>query len=172
GLFPEGIQADVAPDRLRRFFSRTEGGFRINKTIREMCIFARQNVATDPPFSNLDLVSCRNVLIYLGPSLQRKVMPLFHYSLKPTGFLLLGASETIGGYADLFALVDKRAKIYARKATDTRPAVSFGHAPVLEARAESSGEAQARVTEVAAAVSDVQKQADRIVLAHHSPSGV
>jgi two-component system CheB/CheR fusion protein len=172
GLFPDGIQADVSPDRLRRFFMKVEGGYRINKTVREMCIFARQNVATDPPFSNLDLISCRNVLIYLGPLLQRKVMPLFHYALKPEGYLLLGASETIGGFADLFALIDKKAKFYEKKTTHVRPAISFGHAPRLDAPLDLPGTTPIPATEVGPSLTDVQKQGDRIVLTHHSPAGV
>ena len=75
----------------------------------------------DPPFSNLDLISCRNVLIYLGPTLQRKVMPVFHYALRPAGLLMLGASETIGAFPELFSLLDKKAKIYAKKACTSAP---------------------------------------------------
>jgi two-component system CheB/CheR fusion protein len=170
GFYPDGIQADVAAERLRRFFLKTEGGYRINKAVREMCIFARQNVVTDPPFSNLDLVSCRNVLIYLGSTLQRKVMPLFHYALKPTGYLLLGASETIGGSADLFALVEKQAKLYTKKATHSRPAIAFGHPPLevaIPAPAAATGAA-----DLAPSIADIQKHADRIVLSQHSPAGV
>jgi two-component system CheB/CheR fusion protein len=176
GLFPDGIQADVSPNRLRRFFLKTEGGYRINKAVREMCIFARQNVVTDPPFSNLDLISCRNVLIYLGPVLQRKVMPLFHYALKPDGYLLLGVSETIGGFADLFALIDKKAKFYAKKTTRVRPAVTLGHAPVLKPNpalaAATAAAATAATADLGPTLADVQKQGDRIVLTHHSPAGV
>ena len=86
-----------------------------------MCTFARQNVCQDPPFSRIDLVTCRNVLIYLGPQLQRKCIPVFHYALNPDGYLMLGTSESVGGYADLFALVDKKHKIYVKKATALRP---------------------------------------------------
>ncbi len=171
GLFPDGIQADVSPERLRRFFMKTEGGYRINKAVREMCIFARQNVVTDPPFSNLDLISCRNVLIYLGPALQRKVMPLFHHALKPEGLLLLGASETIGAYAELFVLVDKKAKFYSKKAAHIRAPVSFGHALMPELHAAPAA-ALAGAAEVGPSLADVQKQADRIVLTHYSPAGV
>jgi len=140
--------------------------------VREMCIFARQNVVTDPPFSNLDLISCRNVLIYLGPALQRKVMPLFHYALKPHGYLLLGASETIGGFADLFSLLDKKAKFYVKKATHTRPVVTFGNAPLQEPHAEPVAAPVLGVTKVSPTLAEVQKQGDRIVLTHHSPAGV
>src|SRR2546427_12964905 len=90
---PESIVADVSPERLRRFFAKVEVGYRINKTIRDMCVFARQNFLQDPPFSRIDVISCRNVLIYLGPVLQKRIMPIFHYALKPRGFLMLGGAE-------------------------------------------------------------------------------
>ena len=104
-----------------------DDGYQISRSIRDMCVFAKQNVTKDPLFSKLDLISCRNVLIYLGSVLQKKVMPIFHYALKPTGFLMLGTSETIGGYSDLFTLMDKKNKIYAKKATITRPNLNFFH---------------------------------------------
>ena len=93
GIFSMSAVDDVSPERLRRYFQRNDGGYQIAKFIRDMCVFAKQNVASDPPFSKLDLISCRNLLIYFGPALQRKVLPVFHYSLRQGGFLLLGASE-------------------------------------------------------------------------------
>jgi two-component system, chemotaxis family, CheB/CheR fusion protein len=95
GLYSKSLAQDVSPERLRRFFVEEEGGYRIVKPLREMVVFAGQNLITDPPFSRMDLISCRNLLIYLEPSLQKKVLPAFHYALKPEGFLLLGASEPI-----------------------------------------------------------------------------
>lgn len=171
GIYPDSIQNDVSPERLRRFFLKSEsGGYRINKNVREMCIFARQNVVSDPPFSNLDLISCRNVLIYLGQPLQRKVVPLFHYSLKPTGSLLLGSSETIGSFAELFTLVDKSGKIYDRRETRARPAVAFGQ-PALTPQVPERP-APRPAAEPAANIGDVQKHADRMILMQHSPAGV
>ena len=90
-----------------------------------MCIFAKQNVTSDPPFSKIDLISCRNLLIYLDPHLQTKVMPIFHYALKPTGFLMLGNSESVGTHLDLFSVVDKRTKIYTKKSEGQATRVSF-----------------------------------------------
>ncbi len=116
GHYPPGIAADVSPQRLRRFFTEEEGGYQVVKSLRAMVVFARQNLIADPPFSRLDLISCRNLLIYLDASMQRKVMPTFHYALKPGGFLFLGASESTGTADDLFEPVDKRHKIYTRKA--------------------------------------------------------
>jgi two-component system CheB/CheR fusion protein len=169
GIYPEAIQEDISAERMRRFFTRIEGGFRINKSVREICIFARQNVVADPPFSNLDLISCRNVLIYLGQPLQRKIFPLFHYALRPSGLLLLGASETIGRFADLFSLVDKKIKLYLKKGTHTRPTVTFG--PPF-AVMEFDKRPELKSDELAVHVGDVQKQADRILLTHFSPAGV
>jgi two-component system, chemotaxis family, CheB/CheR fusion protein len=119
GLYAKNLAEDISPERLRRFFTEEEGGYRIVKSLRDMVVFARQNLITDPPFSQSDLISCRNLLIYLEPSLQQKALPMFHYALRPEGFLLLGASESIGTFTDLFQPVDKKHKIYARKAGAT-----------------------------------------------------
>lgn len=115
GFYAKSLADDVSPQRLRRFFVEEDGGYRINKALRAMVVFARQNVIADPPFSRLDLISCRNLLIYLEPSLQQKALPTFHYALKPGGFLLLGASESVGRFTDLFETVDKKHKIYSKK---------------------------------------------------------
>jgi two-component system CheB/CheR fusion protein len=166
GFYPASIAADVSADRLRRFFTKTESGYRISKAIRELCVFARQNLVLDPPFSNLDLISCRNVLIYFGPELQRKVFPVFHYALQANGFLLLGAAETTGAHADLFALVDSRARIYAKKNAPSRPAITFG--PRLPAQQTTA----VPTVKSAPDIPEIQKQADRVALAHYSPPGV
>ena len=132
GLYAKSLAQDVSPERLRQFFVEEEGGYRIVKSLREMVVFARQNFISDPPFSRMDLVSCRNLLIYLEPSLQQKLLPTFHYALKPDGFLFLGASESIGGFTELFEPVDKKNKIYSKKAAPT-PAF---HLPVRKERGE------------------------------------
>ncbi len=115
GFYLENIASEVSPERLRRFFVKVAGGYQISKPIRDMCVFARQNLIQDPPFSKLDLISCRNLLIYLQTALQKRIIPMFHFSLQPTGFLMLGVSETIGTFARLFDLVDKKYKIYCKK---------------------------------------------------------
>lgn len=126
GIYPPAIEADVSPPRLRRFFEKTDRGeYRVSKSIRDLCVFARHDLTRDPPFSRIDLLSCRNVLIYLGSALQRKVIPMFHYALKPHGFLLLGSSETIGPAEDLFTCVDPKARLYLRIPTTARPPVHF-----------------------------------------------
>jgi two-component system, chemotaxis family, CheB/CheR fusion protein len=165
GFYSESSVADVSPDRLRRFFSRADGGYRISKSIRDMCVFAKQDVTKDPPFSKLDLISCRNVLIYLGPSLQKRVLSVFHYALNPTGVLVLGTSETIGSFADWFTLVDKRHKLYVRKSMVARPKLDFQPDPVLEhdrpgARLASAGQ------------DDMQGDIDRVILGKFAPAAV
>src|SRR5438552_2727704 len=117
GLYTEAAVADVSAERLKRFFVKLEKGYQVDKPLREMCIFAKQNIAKDPPFSNLDLISCRNLLIYLGPVLQKRVIPTLHYALKPNGYLMLGGSESLGAFSDHFTLVDKKYKIYQKKQT-------------------------------------------------------
>lgn len=114
GIYPANITADVSPERLHRFFVQDERGYRVNKEIREMVVFAPQNVIMDPPFTKLDVVVCRNLLIYLRQELQKKILPLFHYSLNPGGLLFLGTAETVGSYTDLFAPIDVKTRIYRR----------------------------------------------------------
>ncbi|MEW6303993.1 MAG: chemotaxis protein CheB [Verrucomicrobiota bacterium] len=170
GIFPPSIAKDVSADRLRRFFRRVNGGYQISRVIRDMCTFARQNICEDPPFSRLDLISCRNVLIYLGPDLQKKCMPVFHYALNPGGYLLLGTSETIGSAADLFNLVDKRHKIYVRKATLSPGNLEFTAKGVAAIKPELLRAERPRP--VVGAPVDLQAVVDRILLLHYTPSGV
>ncbi|WP_286820157.1 chemotaxis protein CheB [Desulfobacter sp. UBA2225] len=117
GIYPASIAPDFTPERLARFFSSEPGdsAFRINKSIRDMLVFSEHNVIKDPPFSKLDLISCRNLLIYLGGDLQKKLIPLFQYALNPGGFLFLGTSETVGEYQDIFTVLDRKLKLYQRK---------------------------------------------------------
>jgi two-component system CheB/CheR fusion protein len=116
GIYPATIASDVSPQRLERFFiSEPNGSYRIHKNIRDMLIFSEQNIIKDPPFSKLNLISCRNLLIYMNADLQKKVIPLFHYALNPEGILFLGSSESIGDFANLFAPLDQKSKIFQRK---------------------------------------------------------
>ncbi len=117
GLFPAGIASDVSPQRLARFFTAEPDGsaYRIHKGIRDLLVFSEHDVIKDPPFSRLDLISCRNLLIYLGADLQKQLAATFHYALKPGGMLFLGTSESLGGSAELFAALDRKAKLYQRK---------------------------------------------------------
>jgi len=117
GLYPASIAADISPERLARFFTSEGDGksYRINKGIRDLLVFSEQDLIKDPPFSRLDLISCRNLMIYLNGDLQKKIIPLFHYALKPGGHLFLGTSEGIGDFDALFSVTDRKAKIYHRK---------------------------------------------------------
>ena len=115
GLFHAGIATDITADRLNRFFTREGDSFRIGKEIRDCVIFSVQDVIKDPPFSCLNLLCCRNLLIYLNTSAQKKLLPLFHYTLRPEGVLVLGSSETIGGFTDLFETLDNKWKIFRAK---------------------------------------------------------
>ena len=104
GIYPASIAGDVSAARLKRWFSKEDNQYRVKKSIREMLVFAVQSIIKDPPFTKLDLLCCRNLLIYLGPELQKRLISIFHYSLKPDGILFLGSSETIGQAHDLFTL--------------------------------------------------------------------
>jgi len=116
GLYPVGIAGDVTPERLQRFFTKEDHSYRVKKEIRDLVVFATHNVLADAPFTKLDLLSCRNLLIYLEPKAQQKLLPLFHYALNPHGILFLGSSETIGGFESLFTVIDRKGKLFRRTA--------------------------------------------------------
>ncbi|HTW39130.1 MAG TPA: chemotaxis protein CheB [Steroidobacteraceae bacterium] len=170
GRYPRSIADDVSAERLRRFFVELGGGYRVTKSIRDMCIFARQNVLTDLPFSRMDLVSCRNVMIYMEAGLQRKLLQTLHYALKPRGFLFLGASETIGANRELFEPEDVKHKIFAKKAAAPRAEQAFPVAPytplVQERSTERWGEAPKDLH------AELQREADRVLLTRYVPAGV
>ena len=154
GLYPASIIADVEPERIKRFFTKEEDGqYRVTKQIREMLVFAPQSVIKDPPFTKLDLLCCRNLLIYLGAELQRKLLPVFHYSLRPGGILFLGSSETIGSATDLFACSHRKWKIYCRRpsAVATHVVLDFPAQPASsEARDLAVPETVRRAEELSA----------------------
>jgi two-component system CheB/CheR fusion protein len=119
GIYSSAIEKNVSPSRLRHFFAKRDGTYQINRGVRDLCTFARQNITADPPFSRLDLISCRNVLIYLSPQLHRRCIPEFHYALNPGGYLILGPAESVGIYDKLFEPVDRKNKIYAKRNVPT-----------------------------------------------------
>ena len=170
GFYPKSIAHDISAERLRRFFVETDGGYRVCKAIRDICVFARQNVLTDPPFSRMDLISCRNVMIYMESTLQRKLLPILHYALKPGGFLFLGPSETISTHGELFANEDARHKIYSKKAVSTplHDSIPLGHYLPLPPvkRPEIWRDAPQGVQ------LELQREADRILLTRYVPAGV
>jgi len=169
GVYLESQMLDVSPKRRQRFFILLEdGSYRISKAVRELCIFARQNLGSDPPFSNLDLISCRNVMIYLTEPLQKKVMPIFHYSLNSDGFLMLGTSESVGKAGDLFLLVEPRSKIYAKKRTETNPIFSFTTSPYPMAKKDEQPPALVN----SASRFNLQREIDQLILNRYAPVGV
>ena len=168
GRFPESIAADVSAARLDAFFVKVDGAYQIAKSLRERCLFSHHNLLDDPPFSKLDLVSCRNVLIYVD-SIQRKVIPLFHYALVDDGFLMLGRSETTH-HDELFAAVEPRLRIYARRQVTKRTYESFARAGRHARGAEAGSPLAPAVADRASA--DLTRAVDRILLSKLSASGV
>ncbi|TVQ12362.1 MAG: PAS domain-containing protein [Leptolyngbya sp. DLM2.Bin27] len=167
GIYRPSEVMDVSPERLERFFVPTEGGYQVNKAVRELCIFARQNLCSDPPFSRLDLISCRNVLIYFGLALQKKMFPLFYYGLKPDGFLLLGSAESVGGFINLFRVVSSKHKIYAKQASAQLTPMELGSAAAL-----TQATLDVAVTPPRPAAPSLSEVVDRLVLNDYAPVGV
>jgi two-component system CheB/CheR fusion protein len=166
GIYPGTALARISPERLARFFTRTERGCQVATIIRDSCLFARHNVAQDPPFSRLDLVSCCNVLIYLGPELQRKVMSILHYALKPGGFLVLGPSESLGTLSNSFHQLPGTHKIYCMAPIAGTPPLFSGQGRYAQVRLDRPQ----RAAEGRPAL-DVLREADSLVLATHGPPG-
>jgi two-component system CheB/CheR fusion protein len=166
GTYKDSALAHVSPQRLARFFTRTERRYQIAKIIRDVCVFASHNVAQDPPFSKLDLISCCNVLIYLGALLQRKVLSTLHYALKPTGFLVLGPSESIGTLSESFHQLQQTHKIYCMLPAADKPGPRLSEGRPVEGRLDL----RQRIAEGRAGP-DVLREADRLVLAEHGPPG-
>lgn len=165
GRYPTNIEQDVSGERLRRFFTKVGDYYQVTKATREMCVFARHDMTRDPPYSRLDLISCRNVLIYLEPRLQEVVLATFHYALSPGGFLIVGQAETVGAAASLFSTLDERHRIYSRSSSGGPPRLlsilSGGPSPI-----------GALPSARKPAVSEAAREADRLLLARFSPAGV
>ncbi len=174
GVYKENIEADVTPARLRRFFYKADGGYQIKKSIRDLCIFSTQNVFSDPPFSRMDLVSCRNVMIYLSQTLQKRVVPIFHYALNPTGFLMLGSTEgLLGAGSELFEMTDKKQKIFRKRLVSSPVAFGFSvgkpeHGPT----GTPTVTAQSKSPETLKIPMELQREADRLLLARYVPPAV
>jgi two-component system CheB/CheR fusion protein len=172
GVYPANISADVSQERLRRFFVKNEqGSYSVKKVIREMVIFAPQNIVMHPPFTRLDIVTCRNLLIYLDTELQKKIMPLFHYSLNSGGILLLGSAETIGSATDLFTPLAGKLRIYRRLDTSRQPNLLEFPSAFTRAR---SNQAESSSPQPGTAVStpNLQTLADQLLLQRYSPAAV
>ncbi len=167
GVYPANIAADVSPERLRRFFIKEENGYRVGKEIREMVTFATQNVIMDPPFTRLDILICRNLLIYLTPELQKKLLPLFHYSLNPGGVLFLGSAETISTFTDLFAPLNIKSRLFRRRES-LLPAEPLAF-PASFVPALPGVSKELTMLKPAA---NLQSLADQLLLQHFSPPAV
>ncbi len=166
GEYTASISNDVSPERLRNYFERQNNSYVVRRDIREMLIFASQNIIKDPPFIKIDLICCRNLLIYLDGELQRKLLPLFHYSLKPGGILFLGSSETIGHHHDLFSTIDSRWKIYKANPEDS------GRHPVIEFPLSSSRHREAAVDRRGEGGPGINDITEKKLLAEYAPSAV
>ena len=166
GIYSPSSMGDVSAARQRRFFSRVDGNHQIIKAIRDVCVFARHDLVKDPPFSRLDLISCRNVLIYMGPVLQKKIVEAFHYALKAGGHLWLGKSESLSAYSNLFRVEDPKHKILIRRALES-PLHVHGDVP-------EKAEAQRTPAAWLAAppVSDVRREAERLLLDRYAPAAL
>jgi chemotaxis protein methyltransferase CheR/two-component system CheB/CheR fusion protein len=168
GNYLSSIEADVSPQQLERYFIKDEKGYRINKEIRDMVIFAKQNIIMDPPFTKLDIVTCRNLLIYFGGELQQKLLPLFHYVLSPHGVLVLGNAESIGNSTLMFSTLNDNARIYNRIETSNNEVeVDFPSRlfPVMSNEEENTATMNTKLI-------NLQEHADQILLQHYSPAAV
>jgi two-component system, chemotaxis family, CheB/CheR fusion protein len=168
GIYPQGIELDVSAERLQRFFTRTEKGYQISRKLRDMVVFARHNLGKDPPFSRLDLISCRNVLIYLQPELQKRIMRVFHYALNTRGCLLLGTAESVGEASDLFSLVERKLKLYVKKHGSSPGVFDFAFGK----RHENSAAAMSVPPVERKAEISIHQLADRKILERYGPPGV
>lgn len=166
GVYPGSIAADVSAQRLGRYFRREGEGYRVGKVIREMVIFAAHNIIRDPPFTKLDLLSCRNLLIYLEPDLQKKVMSLFHYSLKPGGVLFLGSAESLGGFSEHFTIIHGKEKLFRKREGSSMVDYPALPPPFYQ---ERSGSKQKPAESSAL---NLETVTDRFVLEHHAPPAV
>src|SRR5947207_3577012 len=169
GIYSSAIEKDVSSARLKRFFVKRDGTYQIHRNVRDICTFARQNITADPPFSRLDLISCRNLLIYLSPELHKRCIPQFHYALNAGGYLILGPAESVGLYDELFKLVDKKNKIYAKTAVTTPHTANL-----IPQGGLGLAHFGARLTAAAGANfgGDILKVADRIMLSTYAPAAV
>lgn len=170
--YPDSLATEISSERLRRFFVKVDRGYQIAKRVRDICIFARQNLCNDPPFSHIDILSCRNVMIYFNQLLQGRLMVTFHYALEPGGYMLLGMSEGLPDYSEIFSNMDRKHKIYVKTG------VAIPHAytmPASYALSQTAGFGRTRASQaenVTWPELELQRAADRIVLARFGPAGL
>ena len=168
GVYPESALGGVSAERLQRHFVKRNRSYQISQVLRDLCVFARHDVTRDPPFSRMDVISCCNLLIYLGPVLQKKALSLFHYALRPSGFLVLGSSESVGAYSDSFEAIGGKHKIYSKHGNSIQPKFDYrdGNAGIGTAGAPRIA------AEIAGSVNSVQREAERMLLAEYAPASV
>lgn len=169
GIYPLSISQSVSKTRLSHFFTELDDCYQIKKSIRELCIFAKQNVFKDPPFSNIDLISCRNLLIYLVPALQKRILSIFHYALRPQGILSLGNAETIGEYTQMYETIDQKHKFYRKKTVSAPIQFEFSNPP-LAIDSKKPEYKESRIINS----SDIESQqmADRMIMKKYAPAAV
>ena len=168
-IYAKTIALDLAPERLQRFFVQHEDGYQVSRQVRDLVMFAHHNLGKDPPFSRLDLVTCRNVLIYMQPALQQKVLHSIHYALNPDAYLLLGSSESVGDASGLFSLVDRKLKLYTKKNIASAAVFEFAAGRHLAGESFST---EAHATRPRAAPISALQLADRKILDRFGPPGV
>jgi two-component system CheB/CheR fusion protein len=170
GVYPESIQGEVPPERLRRHFTRVTEGYRINKSIRDLCVFAKHDATADTPFSKIDLLSCRNMLIYLAPAMQMRMIAIFHYALNIPGYMILGNSESTGRSSELFTAIEAKQRLYLKNRhagrihPPTFPAVAARTTEAIGPKSGGGG--------LASPLADYQRAADRLVIGRYAPAGV
>ena len=169
GIYPESIALDISPERLRRFFTKEDNNYKINKQIREMVVFAVQSVIKDPPFTKLDLLSCRNLLIYLEAEQQNRLIPVFHYSLKPGGVLFLSNSESISNHAELFKPLNRKWKLYQTNSTSTKPSIILPRSSSMTVPVPA---VSTPTTPSKSAALNVAALSNRILLQSYAPASV
>lgn len=168
GIYPDSIAADVSPDRLNRFFIKENSSYKVKKRIREMVIFASQNLIKDPPFSRIDLVCCRNLMIYMDTALQKKILPLFHYTLNPDGLLFLGPSESVGEFTNIFRPIHSKWRVYEHKQAVLEQALTYNNTPLPS---RYLGAIEKNEKKIPGDI-DIYRAAERIILEKYAPPGV
>src|ERR1051326_1466493 len=169
GIYPKGAMQNISSARLKKYFAKIDGSYQISKAIRDVCIFATHDLLKDPPFSRMDLISCQNVLIYLEPNPQKKILQAFHYALRPSGYLLLGKSETIGNSSELFTQVGRNQKIYVKKNTDVHSNFDFSlrsYYPSENSRENKKPSVQQ------IADGNIDKETEKVLLSRYTPASV
>jgi chemotaxis methyl-accepting protein methylase/signal transduction histidine kinase/chemotaxis response regulator CheB len=171
GRYSRSIEQFVSPEFLSKYFKKIDDDYVINQNIRDICLFAKHNMIADTPFSKLDMISCRNVLIYLDSILQKRAIPIFHYALNPKGFLVLGTAETTATFQDLFEILDKECRIYTRKSAPVHLPFEFRF-PITSETKMNKANKKNNLNLIKSSILGIEKEADQIIASRHSSPGV